>query len=913
MDFEIPEGFELVNKTSNVGEQPAFDLPDGFEIASVPTSTEPVSTILNPVVEQNPFLASRQTQSSEPSLDLISPRTKEPDLTSDELQAQQSTEIMAKYNNMFKKYSTSLKSLSWDEETKNVAQYESSVLKNNLLKELQNRGIDNVRLDDEGKFIANVNGVDTEVDSSILQDLWASKSELGLAVAGGIQGAKVGSRFGIGGAVAGGLVGGAAGAFTGKGIDIATNQLDIIQKIDSDLALQQMTEAGIADAIGGVIGHGTFKGLEYAGTKAKNFYKFIQSRNIDGARDFANKHFNTTDAQVDELIASVEAKIGHIDGTRDEKALKVLAMTQPGGEAIVKAADIFDPTASAQVANQVFDRAKQLKAASKELTSDNIHYIVNKGLDDYIKNVQEYYGTVKQAGTEFTKGYTFDFEQTGLKPILDEIGTKIEDPRVAQGYANLLSRVEDVTEGRTFEDLIDLRQLVNEVKYNSGTITKSNKDKLDNILTSIDSEITRAAETYIPQSKQWLDSWSNAKKQYSEMKQLEQNVLFKALTKPGITNKTVVSAVSKYIGAPTDNLTGINVFNQVMEKLPKDVRSRVDGAVIDAMIEKYSAGTFGGNRAVNFPLLSSKVKEISWKNSSPKVQQLTRTINKMAEVFKNDVNLAKVSGNIEIPKFQSYLTADPVVRLKYEVASSIFNKVKQLVPGDKANALSLLENTSKLLENPLSSKTVKDLYSQMPKDRRMFREKLNFDNIRNNLANEYILRKQKLAEIQGTDNLVPRLVWKQPLEAPTTQLGTDATLYGTQKGTVSTSATKAIMKDRSDDLIADFVQNSIIKSGMNERLGIPDASGVYDKFVGRVNEYLADKRLMDIGNSVRKKLIVDDAIANQKMIAKTIEAEANILIKRIEKDFGVKMPQAEADKLVRMKFKELMEKCNEMR
>ena len=84
---------------------------------------------------------------------------------------------------------------------------------------------------------------------------------------------------------------------------------------------------------------------------------------------------------------------------------------------------------------------------------------------------------------------------------------------------------------------------------------------------------------------------------------------------------------------------------------------------------------------------------------------------------------------------------------------------------------------------------------------------------------------------------------------------------------------------------------------------------MYDKFAGKVNQYLDDKRLTNIGMSVRKKLIVDDTIANQNMVKKAIEAEANILIKRIEKDFGVKMPQAEADKIVRMKFKELMEKC----
>lgn len=909
MYTDLPEGFKVIEDTGS--EPVSTELPKGFSLIDEPKASKPVSTLMNPVQEKNPFATANQPVSTEPQLDLVNQRIIQPNLDSDAMQVQEATRTIAKYNNLFKKTSTGLKSISWNKEDRDIAAYESSVLKNNLLKELKSKGIENVTINKEGKLVAIIDGVEQteELDSSVLQDLWASKSELAGAVIGGIAGANVGKTFGYGGAAVGGLVGGAAGAFGGKGIDILTNQLDIAQKIDSDLALQQMTEAGIADAIGGVIGHGVFKGLEYAGTKAKDFYTFIKDKNIAGAKDFANKHFNTTDAQVDKLIANVEAKIGPIEGTRDEKALKVLALTQPGGEAIVKATDIFDPTASAQVANQVFERAKQLKQATNELSADNIHQIVNKNLDNYINEVGNYYGAVKQAGKDFTEGYTFNYEKTGLKPILDDIGSKIEDPRIAQNYANLMQRVGDATEGRGFDDLVDLRQLVNEVKYNSGTISRAQSEKLDLIKSNIDLEIKNAAETYIPDSKQWLDSWDNAKLQYSEMKQLEKNVLFKALTKPGITEDQVVKSLSKYIGAPTDNLTGINVFNQVMDKLPRNVRSRVDGAVLDTLVEKYSAGSFGGNRAIHFPKLASEINKISWKNSSPKVQQVTRTINKMSEVFKNDVNLARVSGQIEIPKFQSYLTADPVVRLKYEVASSIFNYLKQLVPGDKANALSLLNNTSKLLENPLSSKTVKDMYSQLPKDRRNIRTKLDFDKVRNDLANEYMLRKQTLAQIQGTDNLVPRLIWKQPLQPKTTELPSGPNLYGTQRGTVSTSATKAIMQDRSDDLIADFVQNSIIAQGINERIGIRDAAGMYDKFAGKIHQYLDDKRLTNIGMSVRKKLIVDDAIANQNMVKKAIEAEANILIKRIEKDFGVKMPQSEADKIVRMKFKELMEKC----
>lgn len=907
MYTDLPEGFKVIDDTGS--EPVSSSLPEGFTLVGEPKASKPVSTLMNPVQEKNPFATANKPVSTEPQLDLVNQSMIQPNLDSDAMQAQEATSTIAKYNNLYKKTSTGLKSISWNKEDRDTAAYESSVLKNNLLKELKNRGIDNATINKDGQLVAIVNGQEQELDSSFLQDLWASKSELGLAVAGGIQGAKLGSRFGVVGGVAGGLAGGAAGAFAGKGIDILTNQLDIAQKIDSDLALQQMTEAGITDAVGGVIGHGVLKGLSLAGTKVKNLYNYISNNNIDGAYNYALKHFNLTDAQVKELVSNVQAKIGPVSGTEKEQALKILSTTQAGGEAIVKATDIFDPTASATVANQVFDRAKQLKQATNELSADNIHQIVNKNLDTYINEVENYYVAVKQAGKDFTDGYTFNYEKTGLQPILDEIGAKIADPRIAQNYANLMQRVGDATEGRTFADLVDLRQLVNEVKYNSGTISREQSINLQAIKNSIDTEIKQAAETYIPNSKQWMDSWTTAKSQYSEMKQLEKNVLFKALTRPGITEDQVVKSLSKYIGAPTDNLTGVNVFNQVMDKLPKNVRSRVDGAVLDTLVEKYSAGSFGGNRAVHFPKLANEINKISWKNSSPKVQQVTRTINKMAEVFKNDVNLARVSGKIEIPERQSYLTADPVVRLKYEVASSVFNYIKQLVPGDKANALSLLNNTSKLLENPLSSKTIKEMYSQLPKDRRNIRTKLDFDRVRNDLANEYMLRKQTLAQIQGTDNLVPRLVWKQPLQPKTTELPSGPNLYGTQRGTVSTSATKAIMQDRSDDLIADFVQNSIIAQGINDRIGIKSASGMYDKFAGKVHEYLSDKRLTNIGMNVRKKLLVDDAIANQNMVKKAIEAEANILIKRIEKDFGVKMPQAEADKIVRMKFKELMEKC----
>ena len=72
-----------------------------------------------------------------------------------------------------------------------------------------------------------------------------------------------------------------------------------------------------------------------------------------------------------------------------------------------------------------------------------------------------------------------------------------------------------------------------------------------------------------------------------------------------------------------------------------------------------------------------------------------------------------------------------------------------------------------------------------------------------------------------------------------------------------------------------------------------------------------DKRYMNIMKLASSKLVRDDIEGNAKIVANSIRAEAGILRKRIEKDFGLKMPKDEAEKLVWLKYKEVMENCND--
>ena len=75
-------------------------------------------------------------------------------------------------------------------------------------------------------------------------------------------------------------------------------------------------------------------------------------------------------------------------------------------------------------------------------------------------------------------------------------------------------------------------------------------------------------------------------------------------------------------------------------------------------------------------------------------------------------------------------------------------------------------------------------------------------------------------------------------------------------------------------------------------------------------KYMDDRRYQGIMTNTAKKLAKDDFENNAKIVANSIKSEAGILIKRIEKDFGVKMPKEQAEKIVALKYKEVMEACN---
>lgn len=886
MPWELDLGNEEPTTT-----QPSLDIKS-MSLAGSLTGTEQVA---------NPFIAAKPKE--QPIMDLTANKTMSPSLTIQELEASSNQEIVADVQAVHQKYSTMGNTLLGfvDEDARNKAEVATKSLEKTTMDELKARGIP-AEYRNGTLYTYDTQGNEIEVDDpSILQSLYRTKLEFGGAIAGGIGGAKLGSRVPtpIGkaiGTVGGAVIGSAIGAATGTGADVLLANINLVNKANDDVVYSKMLDSGVADIVMGPLGYVAGKAVVGSGKFVKKVFDYVFEGNSDGAYQHLLNHMGYDETQAKEVVAKLEDLVGPLRGTDKEKAIYALTQTQKGGEAIIGASSQLDPTASATVRNQVAKRAEDVLKITDELRADNVQAIVNQNLKSYTDEVKGFYRQVKEAPKEFTTEYSFDFDKLGIQPIVETIGAKIENPAIKQRFVNTLTKIEQASEGRTFNDLIDLRQAVNDIKFNGPNLKFSDAKTLDNAISAIDNEIDTAAKTHIPQYETWAKNWDTAKVEYAKMKDLESNILYKVLTKPGINEDTVVKAFTKYIGA------GDNTFYQVMEKLPKNVQNRIEGSVLNNLTEKYAAGTIGGNRAIHFPLLSQELKKVSWQ--APKTKQTVRTINRMAEVFKNDVNLARVSGGIEIPRFQSYLTTDPIVRLKFEVASKFFNHIKQFYPGDEANALALVKHASKLLENPISDKSLKDMMRTIPIERRKFREKLEFADDMEAIKQAYLERQMALKQMFNKD-IPPRLVWKSNpddlarLQNPEATIlpSVDEVLYGTAKGTIGRNPSEVNLTEKAGDLLTEFIwRNTQGKSG--------------EAITEAAFKYMEDNRFTNIMTNASKKLSKEDFENNAKIVANSIKSEAGILIKRIEKDFGVKLPKSEAEKLVALKFKEIMEQCN---
>lgn len=648
-------------------------------------------------------------------------------------------DLADKYKNVYEKYSDSGKYLmaiaSGDQATIHEVNKDRIELNKFIADELKGKHNVNAFVDPEsGELMMQTeDGKQQPIDSSFINGLQDSGFELGGALAGASAGARiVGTAFaaaappvlpyvgpaakpiaGAVGATAGALVGGAMGAFTGRGIDLLRNSMTIKEDLDAGFALQQMTEAGATDALLSVAGGTVLKLGKGAITGANGAWKLVTQGNTKGAFKALQETVGFTKEEAQQIVTDWEklAQQPAPGKNLQEKAMAVVATTMPQAEGIARAAISEDPQASARMVRAIDDRAKSLAQAVDKSAPANIATTLQDSLGAYRKDVQDFYGMVKQEATDIVDhtDYRFDYEKIAINPVLEKIGATLDNPMVKERFVGMMSKIGRLSETRTFSDLVELRQTVNDFKYNTKITRYHDKVALDTALNKIDGEISKVAKEYMPNGgKAWLNNFKTAKTEYAKMLQLEENSLVKSLSKSGVTEADIRKVLPKY-------MTSVDsTFDNVMEKLPPAVRAKTEMAAVKYMTEKFTSGSATDLQAVHFPALAEQLKTLPLQTKEAKA--LASTVDQMAKVFKNDPSLAKLGGQFYVRGGGGTLTTDLVAKTKYAVAGAVWRHISKLAPTQYGRNASLITATSRLLENPMKAKTVSELMGNLTGD-----------------------------------------------------------------------------------------------------------------------------------------------------------------------------------------------------
>jgi hypothetical protein len=574
-------------------------------------------------------------------------------------------------------------------------------------------------------------GTVTAIDPSMWDEIQASEAEWIGAIGGGAAALKLAGEVPFFGRwakgiamIAGSVVGGAGG----RQLDGVKNAWFTRQHLKNEYYERRLKDSLVGGATYELLGGAVFEGARLGGKGVGWAYDLVMKGNQRGAYDIMKEHMNLDEVQIEEIInlwqkhaeapeANAVQKFLHLDPEMDKRdlAMQAVMQTQPGGEAFVGPAGAMHSRASTALQTSIDKRAKDLIGNVRDLTNDNIGVVLYDELGKYKDTVKAYYGGIKDLGANelAESAYKFDYDKLAIKPLLKSMDETITNPAVQERFLKLSQKIRDIgaPDGpRDFKALLDLRVTVNDFKFNTKIRDAAGRDAIDQVGVNIDSEIRKAA-SHMEAGDIWLKEWKKANIEYGKMKELEKNVLYKTLTKKGVTPKKVINALKNNV----DSIDG--TFMEVVGKLPPKVRAQTEGAVLDMLLDKRTLGDAGGAQAIDFPGIAADLKHMGF--SDDKARSMKRVINEMADVYKNDVHLSRATGNVASPKFQSYLTTDPVVRAKYEMASSMFNWIRKLAPTNQGKSIALISRLGKILETPRDAKLVDQLLKDLPDDPKM--------------------------------------------------------------------------------------------------------------------------------------------------------------------------------------------------
>ena len=323
---------------------------------------------------------------------------------------------------------------------------------------------------------------------------------------------------------------------------------------------------------------------------------------------------------------------------------------------------------------------------------------------------QNAYKVVKDTGVFdlSATGYKFNLERLAIDPLLSKLNSTITNPGVREQFNIVLNKIASASEVRDFGSLLDLRAAITEFKHSKKTLRITGRKPIDDTLANIDREILEAARKHMPEGTKWFADYKATRLDIAKMAQLKDNLIYKGLTAKGASPADVVKKSIKYLSSQD------GTFEEISSKLSPKLRTTYEAAMVHELSNKYAISAGQGVEAIDWVKLSRELETKGFRD--PAAKESKRLAKVFSEVFQNDVSLAAATKGITIPKFQSFLTVNPVTRLQFEVASSVWNNVRRLGTSDKSKYTALVTLSAKFMRNPSNLQTMKQLRGLLKAD-----------------------------------------------------------------------------------------------------------------------------------------------------------------------------------------------------
>lgn len=591
---------------------------------------------------------------------------------------------------------------------KQVAQAEEAA-RTKIISLAKERGID-LQWSNGEYLAATADGKYAKVTPTMWDELWAAKGEATGGVAGALAGARVGATLApahplakLAGSAVGSVVGAATGAAAGAEADYIYNAIKQSEDMNAAVAANKALTAAEMSVIGDALGYPIVKAGSVAVRSIIKAKDFIKTGNSAGAYKSLKETMFLSDSEAQELTDKLSKVMAVPGGNKTEQRIASTVLTRPGAEQLVRTAAVSDPKTSQAIIQSIDFRAKDLLAVTAEAKGTDVGRLLREDLGNYVSDVKNFYRQTKDAAINAPRAnlVKFNYDKLAIEPVLKQLEENIQDPAVLNSFIRKAEAIRDTSDSRTFEDLLNLRQEINSFKYNKRIANTKDFNAINAVLTNIDNAITQSANMVLPNAKEWLGQYAQANAKYAQMYRTNENVLAKALRSPKLTEAEVGGLLVKHV----NTLDG--TLENVLQQLPGNSRKRAENAIVDTLTNKYTTGTSGQQQAVNFVELDKALSDIVL--TTPEARQMKVAINRLAEVFRNDPELARASGMTTFAKPAEFLTDNVATAFKMQSTRNLFRELQKYLPTERGRGLALISKVATLLENPLHAKTIREV------------------------------------------------------------------------------------------------------------------------------------------------------------------------------------------------------------